>query len=378
MNNSTDSPYPRPPRTLSAPFWDTLSAVEREAFTARASERTFARGATLMHEGEAADYVAVIHTGWTRITISQGGQRRLVAERGPGQLIGELATLRLNARSATVVALDTVQALVMGIPDFADFLGAHPDVLSMVESQAGERLAGEPRVVPGVTVASYPATGYRPADRYADIPPSSPTMAPRIFHGENCTVFRTDVVGFGKRTRNDEDRIIIRESLLDMTRTALGELREKCYYEDRGDGILVVVPAGIPTVEVLHCFLGGLPYALRRHNRKYRSCAQIQLRLAGDVGPVTSDELGIQGEAIIRTARMLEARALKSAIARDHANLGIVVSGFVYDTAIAQPGGLVDPEGYHQIRVRVKETRQLAWMKIIDPVTPLTVTNLIP
>jgi hypothetical protein len=276
-----------------------------------------------------------------------------------------------------VVALDTVQALVMSVQDFADFLGAHPDVLAMVESQAEERRAGEPRVVTGVTVASDSATGYRAAGSSAETPFTPVIMAPQLFHGENCTVLGTDVVGFGQRSRSDEDRMIIRTALMDMTRTALGELRDSCYYEDRGDGILVVAPAEIPTAVVLHCFLGGLPYALRRHNRMYGSCAQIQLRLAGDVGPVTSDNIGIQGEAIIRTARMLEAKALKKAIARDHANLGIVVSNFVYETAIAQPGGLIDPEGYDKIRVRVKETRQLAWMRIIDPGTPLTVTSLI-
>jgi hypothetical protein len=373
MNNCTDSPYPHPPHTPSAAFWDALSGVERKAFAERAHEGTFARGATLMHEGQPADVVAVICSGSTQIISSQGGQPRVVAERGPGQLIGEMAALRLSARSATVVALDTVQALVMSIRDFADFLGAHPDVLAMVESQAEERRAGEPRVVPGVTVASDPAMGYRPAETA----PTSDTTAAHVFHGENCTILGTDVVGFGKRTRSDEDRMIIRKALMDMTRTALGELRESCYYEDRGDGILVVAPAEIPTVVVLHCFLGGLPYALRRHNRIYGSCAQIQLRLAADVGPVTSDNIGVQGEAIIRTARMLEAGTLKKAIARDHANLGIVVSRFVYETAIAQPGGLVDPEGYEQIRVRVKETRQLAWMRIIDPGTPLTVTSLI-
>ncbi|HEX3960404.1 MAG TPA: cyclic nucleotide-binding domain-containing protein [Trebonia sp.] len=377
MNNSTDSPHHRPPRTPSAAFWDSLSEVEREAFAARARERTFARGATLMHEGEPGDSVAVIRSGWTQIINGPGGQPIVVAERGPGQLIGEMAVLRLSARSATVVALDMVQALVMGVRDFADFLGAHPDVRGMVESQAEERLAGEPQVIPGMTVAPYPTAVPRPTDTYVDPLMTLPTAGTRLFHGENCTVFRTDVVGFGKRTRNDDDRMIIRKSLLDMTRTALGELRERCYYEDRGDGILVVAPADIPTVVVLHCFLGGLPYALRRHNRIYGSSAHIQLRLASDVGPVTSDDLGVQGEAIIRTARMLEAGVLKAAIARDHANLGIVVSEFVYNTAIAQPGGLIDPDGYHQIRVRVKETRQLAWMKIIGSGTPLTVTSLI-
>src|ERR1700750_1191428 len=111
MNNCTNSA----PRTPSAAFWDMLSAVEREAFAARAHERTFARGATLMKEGQQADDVAVICSGSTQIISSQGGRPRVVAERGPGQLIGEMAVLELNARSATVVATDTVQALVMDI-----------------------------------------------------------------------------------------------------------------------------------------------------------------------------------------------------------------------------------------------------------------------
>ena len=347
-------------------FWDALSVAERQVFTARARERTFAGGATLMREGEPGDYVIVILSGWTRIISSRGGQPQVVAERGPGQLIGELAALRVSTRSATVVALETTHALVMGIPDFADFLGAHPDVLSLVESQAAERLAEEPRVALGVPAASYPPAGYRSAGRYTETYATSPTMMPRPFNGENCTIIFTDVVGFGQRTRNDEDRMVIRRSLLDMTQTALGELREKCYYEDRGDGILLVAPANIPTVQVLHCVLGGLPYALRRHNHIYGPSVQIQLRLASDVGPVTSDTLGVQGEAIIRAARMIEAGALKSSIARDQANLGIVISEFAYNTAIAQPGGLIDPAGYHRIHVRVKETSQPAWMKIID------------
>jgi hypothetical protein len=376
MNNRRDSRYFPSPHTPSAAFWDALSAVERAAFTARARDRIFAGGATLMREGQPADDVAVICSGWTQIITSQGGQPQVVAERGPGQLIGELAVLRLDARSATVKAVGTVQALVMGIPDFADFLGAHPDVLHMVESQADERLAGEPQIIPGVTMASSPPTGYQPTGGHTETP-GARSKGSQLFHGENCTVFRTDVVGFGRRTRNDEDRMIIRRSLLEMTHTALGELRDKCYYEDRGDGILVVVPADIPTVEVLHRIVGGLPYALRCHNRTYRSCVQIQLRLACDVGPVTTDTLGVQGEVIIKTARMLEAGALKNAITRDHGNLGVVVSTFVYDTAIAQPGGLIDPAGYRKIRVQVKETRQPAWMMIIDPVTPLTVTSLI-
>ena len=113
-------------------FLDSLALAERQAFTAVADERTFLRGATIMREGDPADYVMVILSGWTRITV-QGGGERVIAERGPGQLVGELGALRLHVRSATVTAPDTVRALVMKTGDFASFVSAHPDVLHFVE-----------------------------------------------------------------------------------------------------------------------------------------------------------------------------------------------------------------------------------------------------
>ena len=70
--------------------------------------------------------------------------------------------------------------------------------------------------------------------------------------------------------------------------------------------------------------------------------------MSSDVGPVTSDDLGVQGEVIIRAARLLEAAALRKAMVRDRANLGVVVSPFVFDTAIGQPGGPIDSAGFCQ------------------------------
>jgi hypothetical protein len=152
-----------------------------------------------------------------------------------------------------------------------------------------------------------------------------------------------------------------------MTAAALGALTDGVYFEDRGDGILLIAPARIPTIDVLRPLLAELPGSLRRHNRTYGPCAQIQLRLSSDVGPVISDTLGVQGEAIIRTARLLEATALRKAMVHHRARLGVVVSPFVFDTAIGQPGGPVDSAGFAKIHVHVKETSQHAWMKLIDP-----------
>jgi hypothetical protein len=51
----------------------------------------------------------------------------------------------------------------------------------------------------------------------------------------NCTVFLTEVVGFGSDTRTDADRSLIREALFKMTEAAV-EGMPNARIEGRGDG----------------------------------------------------------------------------------------------------------------------------------------------
>jgi len=369
MNKPTDPQFSLPSQSSPAGFWGALTDAERQAFMLLARERTFAGGATLMREGEPGTHVIVILNGWVRIAVRGREGERVIAERGPGQLIGERAALRVSVRSATVVALETVHSLVMETADFADFVSAHQSVLGIVEGQVYKRLTEESaRLAPlqarmDLITPVRQAPGAYPAVPRTEQPPPAENQR---FDGENCTVVLTDVVGFGARNRNDEDRLIIRKSLHAITAAALGVLASRCYFEDRGDGILLIAPASIPTIKVLQPLLDEVPKALKRHNRMYGPCAQMQLRMSSDVGPVISDSLGVQGEVIIRAARLLEATALRKAVTRDRPNLGVVVSLFVFDTAIRQPGGLIDSAGFDRINVHVKETRQEAWMKLID------------
>src|SRR3984957_2157036 len=178
-----------------------------------ADERTFPRGAIIMREGDRSNHVMVILSGWTRITVQgRGGGDRVIAERGPGQLVGERGAWRVHVRSATVTALGTVSALVMSTENFASFVDAHPRVLDIIEGQIysrlTEELAGRPRDGFPVGLSLEPV---RPA--WLSAPQRLRTLA-----GENCTVLRTDVVGFGALERNDHDRRIIRLSSRDMMR----------------------------------------------------------------------------------------------------------------------------------------------------------------
>lgn len=341
-------------------FLDSLALAERQAFTAVADERTFLRGATIMREGDPADYVMVILSGWTRITV-QGGGERVIAERGPGQLVGELGALRLHVRSATVTALDTVRALVMKTGDFASFVSAHPDVLHFVEK----------------LIDSYPAAE-TPDDEQGDRPraarlplgqqPSAESRR-RLLAGENCTVLFTDVVGFGGSHRNGRDRRVVRRSALEIMQASLGVHWDECIPEDRGDGHLIVVPPTVPTARIIERLHRDLPAELRMHNHTYGEAARIQLRVAINVGPVTGDDFGMEGDTINRTARLVEAPAIKRAMASTGASLGIIASTFVYETAIRDEE-LASVGGYKTVRVKVKEYNGSAWLRLIDVAPP--------
>lgn len=339
-------------------FWKSLAPAERQAFAAVAEERTFAGGVRLMSEGEPASYVMVILEGWAQITARHNGGERLVAERGPGQLVGERAALRLNVRSATAVALGQVRALVMRTEEFASFISAHPRVLDVVENQIYDRLTEDPR-------------GYGQDGGSGSFPLQLAGHAahdvrwPRPLAGENCTVMLTDVVGFGARHRNDWDRQIIRREGLGMMQASLGSLWEACISEDRGDGLLIIVPPGVTTTETMVCVHRELPGRLRFHNRTYGEAARIRLRIAVNVGPVMGDPLGMSGDAIIRTARLVEASVLKEAMAATGASLGIIVSRFVYETVIEPANELIDADEYNEVEVRNKEFQGSAWMRLV-------------
>jgi class 3 adenylate cyclase len=340
-------------------FLRSLQPAEREAFESVAVEAVFPRNARLMSEGEPANYVMVIRKGWTQITVRSPSGERVIAERGPGQLVGERAAFRQNVRSATVTALDEVAALVMPTSDFASFISAHPRVLDVVENQIYDRLTEDPE--------GYAPDGW-PDGLPLQIAGRGPGVRPRAqaLTGENCTVIRTDVVGFTAEHRNDGDRQIIRIEGLKMMQASLGTMWDESIIEDRGDGLLIVVPPHVATGKVMECLHRDLPGKLRAHNRRYSESVQIRLRVAVNVGPVVTDGLGMTGDALIRATRLVEAPAFKDEMIAAKNGLGIIVSEFVYDTVVGHAEEFIDPGEYRKVEVRLKGFSSSAWLRLFD------------
>lgn len=202
----------------------------------------------------------------------------------------------------------------------------------------------------------------------------APPRALTAWSGLNCSVLFCDVAGFGDPSRDDEDRRVVRETTYRILLTALeasGVDLAHTYREDRGDGALVIVSPAVPTSALVDPLAGHLAVALRRHNHRASEAVRIQLRAALHVGPITPDVEGLNGQAIIQAARLLEAPALKTALAERGADLGFIVSPFVYDAFVAHLQGPVDRASFERVTVEVKETATEGWMYLAGTGLPV-------
>jgi CRP/FNR family transcriptional regulator, cyclic AMP receptor protein len=77
-------------------------------------------GSLLFGEGEETDFALVIRKGTVR--IAKGGSGRVISLRGAGQPVGEQAAIRKKPRSASVYAIDDVEALLLSAPAWRQFL----------------------------------------------------------------------------------------------------------------------------------------------------------------------------------------------------------------------------------------------------------------
>lgn len=111
------------------PFLARLNTEEVAALRQRAVVRHFARGATIVHQGEVPGRVVVIEDGHAKVTATtEDGKEIVLAFRGPGDIVGESAALSGEARTATVRALEPIDALAVAVGDFDAVLEQHPRI----------------------------------------------------------------------------------------------------------------------------------------------------------------------------------------------------------------------------------------------------------
>lgn len=183
-----------------------------------------------------------------------------------------------------------------------------------------------------------------------------------------CGLFAVDIAGFTGPLRDNDIQMYLHKSLYEMLQIAF-DMSDvpwaDCSHEDRGDGVLVVVPPNI-SASTLVPIPDRLRSLIRRHNHVSCEAACIQLRSALHLGPVHYDGHGFIGADVNLLCRLLDTRQLKRRLADSAAEIGLIASDYLYFNVIRRQPSFVDPALFDPVRIRVKEARARAWVYLPD------------
>jgi CRP/FNR family transcriptional regulator, cyclic AMP receptor protein len=116
-----------------------LMDEEYDSLKKLGSVTNYPAGSILMGEGEDTTFALLIQSG--HVKIVSGLSRRILAIRGAGEFVGEMAAIRRKSRSASVFALGDVQALHLPGAQWLDFMINNPRVAMALLRLTEERLA---------------------------------------------------------------------------------------------------------------------------------------------------------------------------------------------------------------------------------------------
>ncbi|MDP9066871.1 MAG: Crp/Fnr family transcriptional regulator [Actinomycetota bacterium] len=122
-------------------FVAALSDEELRTLTQRGRTRRFRRGQTLLGQGETSDRLILIRAGRVKVAVvDEDGREAVLAMRGAGEIVGEQAALDGEPRSATVTAVEEVEALLVEAADFDAAAETHPRLLSLLSATVTHRM----------------------------------------------------------------------------------------------------------------------------------------------------------------------------------------------------------------------------------------------
>jgi CRP/FNR family cyclic AMP-dependent transcriptional regulator len=109
--------------------------------------RRFRKGETVFHQGDPGDALFILATGSVKVVLpsDEGAEPAIVAILGPGEFFGELAILDGAPHSATIVAIEPTETLVLHRDAFLGLIDSQAELRrALLASLAGEirRLTG--------------------------------------------------------------------------------------------------------------------------------------------------------------------------------------------------------------------------------------------
>lgn len=140
----------------------------------------------------------------------------------------------------------------------------------------------------------------------------------------------------------------------------------------QGDGEVALAPRGADESEIVSAFLREMRVALRRANRDLAGSPYVErmrLRVAMHAGTGATSGAGLVGAGVVRACRLLDASALRSALAADPTtDIAMVVSQSLYEDVICAEMHELTGTDFRPVRI-VNEQKAFAadaWLHVAD------------
>lgn len=126
----------------SVPLFAELDEAELERFSRVAVPRSYPQGTRVFHEGDRSDACYIVRSGTFRVTREHPDGRAItLATLSPGDIVGELAMLDGEVRSASVETLGgNGELLALPASDVRSLLEKHPDITVKMVAALTRRL----------------------------------------------------------------------------------------------------------------------------------------------------------------------------------------------------------------------------------------------
>lgn len=123
------------------PIFETLDDQSLKPLTRVARLRSIPRHTVVLHAGDHTDNIYFILSGSLKVQVSDDeGREVILSMLGPGELFGEMGVLDDHPRSATVLAVESSEVVMIGKEDFKRCLVENPDVSLFIIRNLTRRL----------------------------------------------------------------------------------------------------------------------------------------------------------------------------------------------------------------------------------------------
>ncbi|WP_406187311.1 hypothetical protein [Streptomyces sp. NBC_01006] len=172
-----------------------------------------------------------------------------------------------------------------------------------------------------------------------------------------------DLEDFGER--DEVEQAYLRRSLyslLDRVARTAGVGSGERQQSDLGDGVVELIDAAVPVVDLLRALLQVLPSDLNAYNRLASDAARIRLRLVLATGSANVEEWGSTTVGLNDAYRLRDADVLRMALRERIDDYALCVSAAVYQDTVRHNYGGVPAQEFREVAVPTKNGVLQAWL----------------